>query len=266
MPERRVTLRMRGMLQTVVIIAAASLPAVAQTRGATIAGTVRDSLAQPVPGADVVAQPGNRRVRSDSAGNFLFTGLDGGAYVVAARKVGYAPDRWDVRVSKNGRIDVKFVLGRRVLLDTVVVSASRDCPAYSLDGFMCRRGSRGGGGGVFLDYPDIDDKRVAYTADLFRDIPGFRVAIRSTRFGPVPVPARANSYGCIASVVDGRPVTPANPVPTNPSDLSAMEVYLKPDSVPKAYQQYTWPPGGNVYRSGRCSVVVYWTIWAPMSK
>jgi hypothetical protein len=233
----------------------------AQTRGATIAGVVLDSASLPVSGADIVARPGNYRTRTDSAGNFLLTGLDDGNYTVAARKVGYAPDRWDVKLSKNGRLQIRFMLGRAQQLDTVVVTAAADCPEYSLDGFACRRRF---GGGVFLDYPDIDERRPYYTADVFRDIPGFRVQLRRTRFGPEPVPVLASGFGCITSLVNGREVTPANAVPSNPSDVSAMEVYLKPDSVPKVYQRHTWPAGG-LARSGRCALVVYWTIWAATS-
>jgi carboxypeptidase family protein len=255
---------MRELLKALACVALIALPVTAQeaTRGATIAGTVRDSAAQPIAGADIVMQPGSYRTRSDSVGNFMLTGLGGGAYTVAARKVGYAPDRWDVTLSKNGRLAIGFVLARRQL-DTVVVTAKGDCPPYSLDGFECRRRA---GGGLFLDYPDIDERRPSYTADLFRDIPGFRVELRRTRYGPMRVPAAANGYGCITSLVDGRPVTGARPIPTNPADLSAIEVYFKPDSVPLQYQRYTWPEGGDVVRSGRCSVVVYWTIWAPLTK
>ena len=230
-------------------------------RGATIAGSVRDSLGTPISGADVVAQPGHYRTRSDSSGNFILTGLDDGSYTVAARKVGYAPERWDLKISKNGRLDIKFVLGRRVQLDTITVIARGSCPVFSLNGFWCRQRS---GVGVFMDYDDIDEQGVVYTADLFRQIPGFRVELRRTRMGPMPVPVRAG-FGCITSLVDGMPVTGANPVPTNPSDLSALEVYLKPDSVPTPYQQYTWPEM-NTHRTGRCSVVLYWTIWAPVSR
>src|SRR5688500_5384791 len=148
---------MPRFVSAVVVAAVLALPAMAQQppRGATIAGTVRDSAAQPIPGADVIAQPGSHRTRSDSAGNFMLTGLAGGSSVVAAREVGFAPERWDVKLSKNGRIDLKFVLGRRTQLDPVVVTAKRDCPAFSVDGFMCRQRA---GGGVFLDYMDIDDK------------------------------------------------------------------------------------------------------------
>jgi hypothetical protein len=252
---------MRAVGRALFLVAFAVEPVRAQ-RGGTILGTVRDSLAQPVPAADVVAHPGSYRTRSDSAGNFLLTGLDGGTYTVAARKVGYAPDRWDVTLKKSGRLELKFVLARRVELDTVTVKARRDCPAYSLDGFTCRRRS---GGGVFLDYPEIDERRPTYTADLFRDMPGFRVDFRRTRYGLVRVPVAVNGFGCIASLVDGRPASAANEIPLNPSDLSAMEVYLHPDSVPETYQRYTWP-ASNLHRSGRCSVIVYWTIWAPLNR
>lgn len=234
-----------------------------ERRGATITGVVIDSLDQPIPGADIVANPGRYRVRSDSAGNFRITGLDGGAYSVTARKIGYAPDRWDLSVSKNGQLNVKFVLARRTQLDTVVVVAKGDCPMYSLDGFACRRHY---GGGIFLDYPEIDELRAHQTADLFRDIPGFRVAVRSSRYGPIRVAVPANNFGCITSLVNGLPASPANQVPQNPADLSAIEIYSRPDSVPEAYQRHTWPTSGGLSRTGRCAVVVYWTIWAPMEK
>jgi hypothetical protein len=153
------------------------------------------------------------------------------------------------------------VLGRRVQLDTVRVTARHDCHAFTVKGFLCRQRS---GGGVFLDYTDIDDKAAIHTADLFQDIEGFRVDYRRTRFGPVRVPAR-KGFGCISSLVNGHPASDANVIPMHPSDLSAMEVYLQPDSVPEPYQRYTWPSEG-VHRTGRCSVVVYWTIWAPMGR
>lgn len=235
-------------------------PALAQQRGATIAGTVLDSAMQPVPGADIIARPGDHRVRSDSLGRFVLSGLDDGSYVVAARKVGFAPDRWDVKLSRNGRIEVRFVLGRRMTqLDTVAVTARSACAPHSIAGFMCRRRA---GGGVFFDYPEIDESGARETADLFRGVPGFRVEILPSNAGPIRVARLTNRSGCIRSLVDGRPATAANLVPRYPSDLAALEIYLKPDSVPEVYQRHTWPTSG-ASRTGRCALVVYWTVWAP---
>lgn len=230
--------------------------------GATLTGVVRDSATQPLVDADIVVRPGNRRARTDTAGRFLITGLDDGGYVIYARKLGYSIERWDVKLSSSGHVDLKFVLRRQLQqLDTVTVSAAMRCPAFSLEGFECRRRSKHG---VFLDYPDIDETGTTYTADLFRDIPGFRTTLVASRSGAVPVGVRRNG-GCIASLVDGRPASRANPVPNFSQDLSGMEVYTRPDSVPAEYQRYTWETS-DVTRTGRCSVVVYWTVWAPVTR
>lgn len=253
----------RRALALTALTAFTAASAVAQpTRGATIAGVVVDSALQPIAGVDVVARPGNHRALTDSAGRFLITGMDDGSYVVAARKVGFAPDRWDVKLSDNGRVDLRFILGRRVQLDTVVVTASADCAAYSIDGFICRRRGSGRGGGVFLDYPEIDESGVLETADLFRGIPGFRVEIQPSNAGPMRVARLSAGSGCISALVDGRPASPANIVPRYAADLAALEIYLKADSVPEVYQRHTWPRAG-ASRTGRCALVVYWTIWAP---
>jgi len=252
---------MRCVRLTIAFVAIGILPLRAQEiHGAAITGTVRDSASQPIADADVVMRPGNHRARSDSAGRFLLAGVDDGSYVVYARKLGYALERWDVKLSNAGRVDVRFVLHRQQQLEEVTVTAARNCPAFSLDGFACRRHA---GGGIFLDYPDIDERGEPYTGNLFRDMPGFRTRLVSTRRGVVPVGFRTNG-GCVNSLVDGRPASNDNPVPAYTHDLSAMEVYVRPDSVPPQYQRYTWLTG-DIERTGRCSLVVYWTIWAPVT-
>ena len=238
-------------------VAAPAVGAQQPTTGATVTGVVRDSAARPVANADVIARPGGRRTRSDSTGRFTLTGLDAGKYTIVGRKLGFTPANWDVSLSSSGKVDIQLVLEHRMpLLDTVIVTADRSCSRATLDGFACRRHS---GGGIFLDYTDIDDKEPIWTADIFRDIPGFRVDVRNTRYGPIRVPVKP--LGCIASLVDGYPPSPARPIPDSPYDLIAVEVYAKPDSVPREYQMYTWPRG-DVTRTGRCSVIVYWTVRA----
>lgn len=236
----------------------ATSPSLAAAQG-IIAGIVRDTAARPVAGADVVVKPGEHRTRTDSAGRFIVTGLGADRYQVRARKLGFGPTTYDVDLSSAGRVDIAMVFDQPMpMLDTIKVVAGRSCSEWSLDGFVCRRK---GGGGVFLDYTEIDDKDAYYTADLFRDMKGFRTDIRSTRFGPVRY-VRANPmWGCITQLVDGRPASLARPVPDLPTDLIAIEVYARPDSVPHEYQKYTWP-AGDITRSGRCSVIAYWTTRA----
>lgn len=250
----------RRWLGAVALLLATGAPLFAQS-GGTITGVVRDTSGAPVVGADVSVRAGEVRARTDSSGRFVLSGLGADKYTVFARKLGFAPTTFDVSLGKNGHVDIKLVFDQRMpLLDTVVVHGERECSAFSLDGFTCRRHSENG---VFLDYTDIDEKEPIYTADIFRGVPGFRVETRSSRDGPVRVPVVANGFGCINVLVDGYERTMARRVPDSPYDLLAVEIYAKPDSVPKEYQRFTWPAGG-ITRTGRCALVVYWTLRAKL--
>ena len=233
------------------------LSGVAAAQGGSLRGVVRDSADRPVANAEVVATPGPHHARTDSLGRWTMTGVDGGQYRVHARKLGYSPGEATADLHDNGTLDVALTLEHRVAnLDTVVVNADGTCPERSLDGFLCRQ--KRGGKGVFMDYMDIDDKDQLSTADLFRDIPGFRVDVRPTRNGNrrIPVPA---GLRCLVSLVDGRPATAANFIPDLPGDLMALEVYTTPDEVPKEYQRYIWS-GGQ-----RCGMAIYWDMYAKLS-
>jgi len=186
-------------------------------------------------------------------------GIGGGKYVIHARKLGYSPGESTADVHGDGSVDVLLVLDHRMIgLDTVVVRADGSCPDRSLDGFLCRKAR--GDKGVFMDYLDIDDKDPLSTADLFRDIPGFRVDVRPTRTGNRRIPV-ANGLHCLISLVDGRPATAANFVPDLPWDLMALEVYPTANDVPKEYQHYVLESS----RGERCGVAIYWDQFAKLS-
>jgi len=228
-----------------------------EPHGATITGIVRDSSSRPVENADVVASPDDRHTRTDSAGHFTLSGLDGGRHTIRARKLGYTAAEWTAELQKNGHLDISLTLGPGfATLDTVYTRADGTCSIFSLDGFMCRR--KRGGNGVFLDYTDIDDRGTTYTADLFRDLDGFRVDLQPTRIGVVPVPVAVSGSRCITYLVDGRPLSGAIRVPEFSGDVVAMEVYKSAADVPTEYQRYIWRSG-----RGRCSLVVFWTQLAP---
>lgn len=231
--------------------------AAAQGGGASLRGVVRDSADRPVPNADVVATPGPHRARTDSTGHFIIPGIGGGKYVLHARKLGYSPGEATADLHDNGSLDVTVVLEHHMTaLDTVVVRADGTCPERSLDGFLCRK--KRGDKGVFMDYTDIDDQDPLYTADLFRDLPGFRVEVRPGRYGPTRIPV-AKGLRCLVSLVNGRPATAAAPVPERPYDLMALEIYTEPADVPREYQRYVWA-GGQ-----RCGVALYWDEFAKLS-
>jgi hypothetical protein len=227
-----------------------------QPSGGTIVGQVRDAAGQPVAAANVSLHPGDRRAQTDSSGRFAISGLGDNTYTVRARKLGYRPDSWDVRLDKGGHVEVKLALeAAPSLLDTIKVSASQPCPTQSIRAFLCRRQR---GGGVFLDYTDIDDKEKNFVGELFYDIPDMLVDFKISASGP-DYSIRSKRSGCIRSVVDGRPASNAFPIPVNADRLVALEVYTRPDSVPHELREYLWPRSGDRARTGRCTVIVYWT-------
>ncbi len=235
------------------------LPVAAGAQGGTLRGLVRDSAKSPVPDAEIIASPGRHLARTDSLGRFTITGIDGGQYTVRVRKLGYSPAELTAELHDNGLLDVTLTLEHRMAnLDTVVVNADGSCPEQSLDGFYCRK--KRGGKGVFMDYMDIDAIDAVSTADLFRDIPGFRIDTRPTRTGARRVPI-ATGLRCMVPLVNGRPATAASFVPDLPGDLVALEVYPTPAEVPKEYQQFAFPVGA----SERCGVAVYWDLYARLS-
>jgi hypothetical protein len=246
---------MRLLLLTLTLVNTALLQA---QNGGTVAGVVTDSSGSPIVQADVVLRPTRQRARTDSLGAFSISGVANGSYSVSARKIGYTPDLYDVKISSGGTVRVKLMLALNPL-DTVTVTANRECPLFSLSGFFCRRRA---GGGTFLDYPDIDDRSALYTADLFRDIPGFRVSLHSTgRGGVMPYPERMKIGACVVYIVDGHAVQTWGAVPAYTRELTAMEIYTPPDTIPSELKRITIWQNSHV-RTNNCTVVALWTTHA----
>ncbi len=216
-------------------------------------------MSAPIAGADVVLRPGAQRTRTDSAGRFTFTGLDPNSYAVVARKVGFFPETWDVKLTKASRMEIAIVLGRQLpTLDTVTTHASRDCPQFSYEAFLCRRGWDGG---VFLDDAAIADRNTIYVGELFRSISDLRVEFHFEPDGLGYTLSTWRRWGCIKTLVNGRPY---GIPPRFTSSLIALEVYPRGEKVPKALLRYTMPDS-NVTKSGRCTLIVYWTDQSPKS-
>ena len=115
--------------------------------------------------------------------------------------------------------------------------------------------------GVFLDYPDIDEHGFPNTGDLFRGMRGFYTTLEPTPSGArVPMP-RLISRRCIRYLVDGY-VVPWGRVPRYTHQLSAMEIYLHPDSVPPEVMRsmVRFSRGVDVRH---CDAIVFWTVYAP---
>lgn len=247
-----------AVLALIALSLANPAPLRAQADRGEIAGRVVDTARGPLADVDVFLRGAGRRARTDSAGMFRFTDVKRGSYALIARKIGYQYGEAEVKVRAGATARQDFELTRRVMLATVEVTAKGECPLGPIQGFFCRE-SRASGS--FLDYPDIDYYGHTYTSELFRHLEGWRIAMR--RYpdqGLMPVPVRSAGF-CTMYLVDGRVVERWEDVPLYTKDLTAMEVYIRPDTVPPEIRRemafHSAPGMGNNSRT--CDAVVFWT-------
>jgi len=221
-------------------------PRTAAQPGGAISGVVRDSADHPMPETDVVLIPARRRARTDSLGRFDFRSLDDGQYVVRARRVGYLPTEWSVKLSNAGHVNVALVLGPRVaILDTTYVATDTPCARDEYEGFVCRRAKAKG---TFIDFVDIDTMQVDYSAELLRDVPGFTIDVQPTKNGPTRV---GSSRHCTIVLMNGIPASWSS-IPEAPYMITGIEVYKTKAEIPKEFARYTWGKED-------CWLVAYWT-------
>ncbi|MDB4917950.1 MAG: hypothetical protein JWM95_5594 [Gemmatimonadetes bacterium] len=241
--------------QAVFALLCTSTSLAAQATG-RIAGIVRNDSGRVLSGADVTLRPTEKRTKTDSAGRFEFGELAPGTYTVRARRLGNDPREAEVQLRADTMARLSLTLKtRRVVLDTVLVVGAT-CSAVTYEGFLCRR--RNNGHGQFLDFTAIDslDSGYAGLGDVFRNLKGFRVEVdRNGSRRPIAT----EGWKCLASVVNGREVSRANPLPAQLDEVIAVEIYASPNDAPEAYQRMVWTDTRGRTPSRRCSLVVYWT-------
>lgn len=237
---------------------ALALPAAVRAQ-ATITGVVRDTAKRPIADAEVMIIAPEMRVRTDSSGAFRISGLAAGTYEVRARRIGYFPAQTKVVLRERTTKPLIFELpSRTVMLDTVTVTSR--CADTEFGGFLCRQRK---GSGVFMDIEQIDSAKPRFPADLFRR-PGFRVEAATGRNGGLRV-VPLTGWRCMKALVNGRPPSLTNPVPSWPNVIVGLEIYANPDSIPTEYQRYQWSQVkmGRQMVNARCSLTVYWTTRRP---
>jgi hypothetical protein len=253
---------MRILIGALVFALVSGREAIAQN-GATISGIVRDEAGHPIEGAEVYAFPEKNRGRTDSTGRFSIANLPSGYYHVRVRRLGFRPTEVTTELGGNGHVDLKIEMALRpAMLDSVIVQADGKCASVSFTGFNCRKQH---GKGVYLTDDDLADKGAIELGEVFRDVNGFRLETRPTRFGPKPIPYA--NYGCLNALVNGRPLALTNPLPQYATELIAVEIYQLPSNVPAEYQRYVWDrtirqtarPLGRDRNDQPCSLVIYWT-------
>lgn len=225
----------------------------------SVTGVVRDSAGRALVEAEVILDPADARVRTDSAGRFVFPFVRTGPSVLRVRLVGYRPFEESLRVPGSGTIrrDVRLSRLPQRLAAVRVVDRS-GCATTALTGFECRRDS---GIGFFRDAGELRGMRPRYWSDMLDGMPGLRREMRSGPHGQDWRPAATPSR-CVRELWNGQlpmeagPDAPFQPDEFwKPEDVVAIEYYQEHKDVPTAYQRYAWHPpiGGQP-----CGLIVYW--------
>jgi outer membrane receptor protein involved in Fe transport len=99
----------------------------AAQEGAVVSGSVASADGEPVFGATVRLEPGNRVVVTDVRGEFRFTDVPAGTFTVSAVRLGYAAAEQAVTVQGGAEARLQLVVQEQAIeLGGLVVSASRE--------------------------------------------------------------------------------------------------------------------------------------------
>jgi hypothetical protein len=196
------------------------IPLATLRRGsARVSGVVHNDKGKPVPNAEVSVPGTGVDSRTQENGTFALGGLPSGTQTVEIRTIGFEPKRVTVDLTRERLTTIDVVLDRPVqMLAAVKVYGKGNA---SLVEFERRLRA---GWGHFLTPTDIAKRNAFQVTDLFRTMPGVRVA-PSAGFGNTVL-----LRGCRPTVylngmrMDDNAASEIDMLAT-PSELTAVEVY-----------------------------------------
>jgi Carboxypeptidase regulatory-like domain len=147
----------------------------------TVVGRVVDSLAQPVPGAQLLISNLHVTATTNADGVYRLGGIPIGAFVIQFRKIGFGPVDVAMLVPRDTSMQQVTMVHGAVLLRTVVTQTVGlfDKPvrlAYTskYDAFYERR-KFSSGSGRFYTHEDIDRMNVEDFIDILRRVPHLQI-------------------------------------------------------------------------------------------
>jgi hypothetical protein len=225
---------------------AASSPALAQTRGYAVSGTIADQDGRGIADAEVGLLDHDRvsrLVRSDTAGRFELTGLANAAPTLRIRHMGFAPRDVALKIPESAhRAAVIVTLDVAAAeLSGVEVSASLGASDELLRGFNARRESNSFG--RYIDAAMIEQRRPQFISEALRSVPG--VSVNASRGGNT-----VRIRGCAPLIwLDGVRVPGAQlDDVVRPADVAGMEIYSSFAGIPAQYFD----------RTATCGTILVW--------
>ena len=225
------------------LVATAATALDGQTR-ATLVGSVRDSGGTAISFAQLAV--GESRALTDTAGEFLLTGLPAGTASVTVRRLGFAPMHARIALVAGRTDSVHFVLA---VLPAHLPELRAEAEARQRARLADFHRHRESGHGYFLDRRQLDSSRVSRISDVMRRLPGVRLV--PDRMGRQQL-RMSRSGSCDPDFwIDGQRAAFLNVDDVPLADVEALEVYRGPTGLPPEYNVRFGNPG--------CGAIIIWT-------
>jgi hypothetical protein len=211
---------------------------------ASISGVVHNEKGQPIDNAQVVVPGTGLDARTQEKGTFALGGLPSGTQTVEVRAIGYEPKRVAVDLSRERLTTVDVVLDRPAqTLDAVKIYGKGNTAMAEF-----QRRLRAGFGHI-LTPADIAKRNAFQATDLFRTIPGVRVA-----------PTRG--FGNTVLVRGCRPTVYLNGMRMDDEAASDIDMLVSPSEL-TAVEVYTAASRPAEFFGNSCGSVVLWAGMLP---
>lgn len=253
-----------GLLRCIVIsclllgpIRAAAQSASARTSdttrraGVPLVGDVIDALGQPLADVEVTLVGTGLRARTDSRGFWLFRDPPTGAYVLTARRLGYAPINHPINVFAGVADTVNLITARLNKLTPVQVQSTMDAAGRDATAMAERLLQIRVSTGRLLTRDDILARKPAGVVDLIQGVPGILaqrtargISVATTRAGTGAM--QIEGQGCqVQFFLNRQPVDVEDVQALSPLQFRSVEVYPNTSIMT-----------GLPLMSGKCGAVV----------
>jgi len=226
------------------------------TKGAGLAGVVRDTADQPLPLVTVVADGKDLSDVTDKDGRFFIGGLPAGPNDFTLMRIGYRQMSFTATLTTDSTLMIAVRMRRVASLEAVSITAPRAVAALKRAGFYDRERA---GLGRFITPQHVDSMAplLDRAAQLLRDTPGVEVSCST---GGCTIHTR-RAHDCLKLFVDGSEmpgVTELDEV-VPITEVGAMELFANPNSVPTEFQGRLPPKRGLLTAKAGCGALVVWT-------
>jgi hypothetical protein len=238
------------------ILVALPLVLRAQPGTGALAGTVRDSLGNPVRMVAVVVDGSDIAAVTDDSGRFHLKGIRAGKNGFTTRRVGFGPVEFETTIEANKTLVLDIRMNPLVNTLAPVAITAEALKRFESTGFGARRK---GGIGSYVGPERVDSMmdRVTSAAMLLRNLRGLEV---SCKIGFCSVTTR-NGPTCLNVFVNGGFRQGQLDENVQLSEVYAIEVYEKAVLVPSEFQgKLPMKVGrGLTTRPAGCGAIAVWT-------